>query len=338
MRDVLYCYKDEPVRSLLPLDDCAQHLEHGKCFQELLVALDAQLPGADVQLSLTWNLNRVPHVSSDTVLLHVGDERCSVPAASNEFLAVFRTGTQRLSMLDFLRPRMDFVERCLEALRFALKVKSRIVRWLSGVAPLRASTRIFSVPLWPGSYPQSPNRVPLHERTCDISFLGSLGALRHRPVIGNVPTSPKAAARWRMLAAIKQLRIQRPQTTSRVGCDAGGEWPAMVPPEEYASVMEQTKICLCPRGNFAETFRLMEAARAGCVVLTDVLPKEWYLRDHPFIEIDHWSSMPSLVASLLDDPERMSTLSARGPVWWEAHASPQAVASYMAERITRIRG
>ncbi len=73
--------------------------------------------------------------------------------------------------------------------------------------------------------------------------------------------------------------------------------------KEYHHLLQQTKISLCVRGNFAETFRLYESARLGCAVLCDPMPKCWYFKDHPFIEILDWRKIPEVALPLLENQE-----------------------------------
>jgi hypothetical protein len=91
------------------------------------------------------------------------------------------------------------------------------------------------------------------------------------------------------------------------------------------------RICVSPRGNFQETYRLYEAARQGCVVLCDAPPDEWFFADAPFVIVKDWSKCAALASELLFHPHRLQELSNRTRRWWLQVASPSAVARKIAQ-------
>jgi hypothetical protein len=103
---------------------------------------------------------------------------------------------------------------------------------------------------------------------------------------------------------------------------------------QYADVISNTKISLCPRGNFAETFRVYESARAGSVIITDPLEKEWYFKNHPFIELTDWRLVGNIIAELLDNYDRLERVSAQSRSWWRDVACATAVGRFISQIIS----
>lgn len=333
MNEFLYCYKKDPVVSLQPLEGCHSRLEQGDYFEKLLLELDRLTASIGIKFFLTWNLNKLAVTGSRVVAIVVGDERCQVPADTDKVLMTFRTGTQSLVFSDWLRSRMCFVERVLECGRFVLKVVSRTGRWLRGQAKLFAPDNVFSIPLMPCWEAHAIPPPPINQRKLDVSFFGTVGPTRKMGKRWRFPASPKAAARLKMLGALNNLMGVAPKLTINIGCDGLPEWCPLIAPAAYADALRDTKISLCPRGNFAETFRLVESARIGCVVITDPLPKEWYFAGHPFIEIQKWSDLPEMVMRLMADPHRLQELSEKSVAWWHTCLAPEAVAAYMLKNL-----
>jgi hypothetical protein len=107
-------------------------------------------------------------------------------------------------------------------------------------------------------------------------------------------------------------------------------------PVTYSEQMMDAKISLCPRGNFPETFRLFESARAGCVIISEPLPPTWYFREHPALVVSDWCEMPRIVASLLQSPDRLAQLHRLTLLWWQQVVGEAAVGAYIAERILSL--
>ena len=69
-------------------------------------------------------------------------------------------------------------------------------------------------------------------------------------------------------------------------------WAKGLDMSQYSELMDNTKIALCPHGYVSsETFRYFEAARAGCVILTEKKPDVWYYEDAPHVEIKSWNEL-----------------------------------------------
>jgi hypothetical protein len=109
----------------------------------------------------------------------------------------------------------------------------------------------------------------------------------------------------------------------------------MLSASAYTARLMQAKIALCPRGNFDETFRLVEAAKAGCVAIVERLPKRWYNRDSPAVQLDRWSSLPEVLDELLADGQGLARRSDQMRAWWTQSLSERAAADFIAGVLDR---
>ena len=112
---------------------------------------------------------------------------------------------------------------------------------------------------------------------------------------------------------------------------------AGLPFDQYADLLHNSRIVLCPKGNPGiETMRHYEALRAGCVVVSKSIHPVNYLSSAPIVYLNHWRDLRGLVAELLNDEERLSSISKRSTQWWKENGSPDAVAEYIHEKIKNI--
>ena len=107
-------------------------------------------------------------------------------------------------------------------------------------------------------------------------------------------------------------------------------WAQGLSMQVYSELMDRSKIALCPHGYVSsETFRYFEAAKAGCVILSEKKPDVWYYEDAPHVEIESWNELPEILDELLSDPDKLEEIRLRTLKWWEEKCSPSAVAKYI---------
>ncbi len=94
----------------------------------------------------------------------------------------------------------------------------------------------------------------------------------------------------------------------------------------YPKVLAETKICVAPRGTTHETTRPYEALKAGCVVITDKLPRHPFYEDSPILQIEDWRDLPDMIVDLMRDPARLQDLHERGLRYWRDVVSEAALA------------
>jgi hypothetical protein len=289
-------------------------------FYELALELDRKLGDRGVTFALTWHIDAFDDRWRGGVVILIGDEKYQTPAYAGAVRAVFKTGgTRRNPISDTLRLAPSIAWReLLRELRNAIEARRR--HGLRG--PERMA--MFEVPLGYFGLVDCPP-VPFAERPTDVFFAGSVEPGRSFTV------RPRLAARRQMLAALAIAQRRCPGL--RVDCTRSGPFANpqdMLSASTYTARLMQAKIALCPRGNFDETFRLVEAAKAGCVAIVERLPKRWYNRDSPAVQLDRWSSLPEVLEELLADGQGLARRSDQMRAWWTENLSERAGADFIA--------
>jgi hypothetical protein len=221
----------------------------------------------------------------------------------------------------------------LEGLRAARNRKQAAARRRQMGLPEAATLKnVFHLPL--GYFNQVPPASPRPpaERTIDVFFAGGYfpsgggrmsAGLRPRTFVRGQMT--KALMRWKPPAGVNvRLHPSRPNDPP-------------LDPQTYSNLLADAKIALCPRGNFPETFRTFEAARAGCVLVCDVQPDAWYYREMPGYQMPHWSRLPAMLERLLADPAELSRQHEASLRWWREVVSEEAVARRLIPWLESLR-
>ncbi len=104
----------------------------------------------------------------------------------------------------------------------------------------------------------------------------------------------------------------------------------------YGNMLYNSKIVICPRGyDRSETFRHFEAMRAGCIIISEPLPKTRLYRGSPIIELETWTDLQKTVKELLNSPTRLNELHQQTLDWWNNVCSEKATAMYIKEQLLR---
>jgi hypothetical protein len=110
---------------------------------------------------------------------------------------------------------------------------------------------------------------------------------------------------------------------------------------EYAEFLNNTKVSLCLPGNSSpETFRFYESIRAGCIVITAMMPPNGLYAAHPGFQannIDDVDEVAELVRSILVNPGQHEHLQQRSLDAWNGHYSPAAVAGMVKRVVATAR-
>lgn len=106
--------------------------------------------------------------------------------------------------------------------------------------------------------------------------------------------------------------------------------------KEYSNFIKNSKIVLTPHGSIVEEcFRHYEAMKCGCIIISERLPENYFFTGSPIIQVDDWKEADKLIKGLLNDPARMQELHLAALEWWQKVMSESAVASYMADIISK---
>jgi hypothetical protein len=288
-------------------------------FCRVLDQVDRALPLAGLTFLVTWNVDFFDARFEGAVVLLIGDERYQTPSFIGSVRAVFKTGGTRPNPLQWTLKLPWSI-----AWRVILRdFRNRILTLRRGTLSF-SRTVPFEIPLGTYHLVEVPF-VPVEARPVDVFFAGTA------PRLSRFNPRPSVAARLQLSEAIRVAEAALPNwrfehTLTRTDRVVYGA-------PEYSSRTMNAKIVPCPRGNFDETFRLIEAAKSGCVIVTEPLPNRWYYRDAPVIQIRRWSELPGVLKALDSDKTRLRGLAAQTRLWWEHCVSEHATARYIVERL-----
>ena len=302
-------------------------------FGAAFVAMERGLRDPEIDVYLTWDTERLPAYGPRVVAVLLGDEDGRIPRYTDRVRAVFKSYG--------LRPQPGTRLRGASPLTAALELAQRGVHWLrwlpGGVAQAKARLArtappgVMVIPL--GTYNQVELPVKrIAERPTDLFFAGSV---EHQAGLRYRLASPKARSRRDMLAAVDEIARRRPglRTDIRV---TEGFTSSEDATDGYSQALMDARVCLAPRGNSAETFRVLEGLRAGCVVVSERLPPFWFYEGGPMLQIDSWRQLGDVLDPLLDDPAELARLHAASLAWWREKCSEEALGRLMAERLNRL--
>jgi hypothetical protein len=111
-----------------------------------------------------------------------------------------------------------------------------------------------------------------------------------------------------------------------------------IPPDEYGKIIANSKIVLCPRGfNSPECFRHYEAMRAGCVIISEKLPKTYFYKESPIIQIDNWNEGLKITFDLINNEKKLKEIGKETYNWWKKRCSEKATAHYMNKILEKMK-
>lgn len=175
--------------------------------------------------------------------------------------------------------------------------------------------------------------TPVLERPVDIFFSGNLSAVRlplYRAVAPGLRAVPPA-----LLRAVLRTPLRRALPMDFSGTDGRvtrcirftSGFKQGMRPADYGAMLGQAKIVLCPRGFlWAETFRHVEAMRAGAIVISEPLPDTHLYRGAPIVIVANWRDGLATARRLAADPAALVDLQARHLAWYDAVLSEDATA------------
>jgi hypothetical protein len=94
-----------------------------------------------------------------------------------------------------------------------------------------------------------------------------------------------------------------------------------------------SRVCLAPRGNSVETFRLFEGMRYGCVVVCDPQPRRWFYDGAPVVTVTRWRDLPRILDGLLSDEAGLRQRHEATLAWWRERCGEDALGAFMAARV-----
>ncbi len=188
---------------------------------------------------------------------------------------------------------------------------------------------------------------PVNDRQFDLFYSGNLNENRftlYKELNPVFRWMPEAAGRM-LIKFIGKLRLLYLLEGTFMLKDTPGEnyirfthgFKEGLSAYQYGELLANSKITLCPKGfQSPETFRHIEALRAGSVVVTESLPGTRYYKNAPFILINNWKEGLQKVRQLLDDQKTLDELQQQSIKWYTDVCSENAVAKYIQDQLKTV--
>jgi hypothetical protein len=316
-----------PTR-IVPTDLLPQlPLTDARYFVRIMEQLDRLLPAAGLTFFLTWHLDDFHEAMENAVIIMPCDEQHQTPAFGGRVKAIFKTGgIRREPLRETLQLPASIAWRML--LRDARNAAVGVKRSWRLELPGRAAAPTFEIPY--GTFALVDfDPPPVEQRPVDVFFAGEAPS--------GWTLRAKFIARRQMAAAAAAARLALPNCRMQSSV-AGVVSNKALGPAAYTRALANAKIALAPRGNCdGESYRIFEAAKLGCIVVSELQPARWYFRDCPAVMLRRWSELPNVLRDLLNDPARMVELSHRARQWYEQKISELSVAKFIAEALSGFR-
>ena len=189
-----------------------------------------------------------------------------------------------------------------------------------------------------GYHTQTKNKtiIPIKERLFNISFTGCLN--RNRIQLASVVSGISTRTIGLGLLFLKKFTlkilnnlVKYKSTNDYYQFNDG--FNNGLNEEDYNFILRNTKIALCPKGWVnTETFRLYEAMKWGCVVISEELPDRTYYKDIPIIKVKDWNE-GIRIANELIDTDKLEELSKNNIQYYKDNLSPEATAELIIKEI-----
>lgn len=107
--------------------------------------------------------------------------------------------------------------------------------------------------------------------------------------------------------------------------------------DRYQQILQSTKLSLCPAGpRSSETFRTIESARCGSIIVSTEMIDHWYNKHSPYVKVNNWEDL-SIIDQLLSKTEKeLQELSTETYNWYQNYLSPQAIANYVTQEVNNV--
>jgi hypothetical protein len=323
----------------LPRPDCGY-------FGGVFRALEEQWDGPPLTVYMTKDTTWLPSYGPDVVSLLLNEEWFRTPAYTGAIRAVLRTlpgapwfpwGTLVPPTLTASFALANYL-RVLAERRRSLR-QGEVIRRRQGLPAPRTDNTI-DVPLGYFRQPEKPI-TPIEERRTDAYFAGSLlhdvdRKERWKQVAKRLAGNPKQVYRKSMLRELDRVRAVHPEIRAKVTLTGEFRDLGQSQVTDYAEDMMEARVALVPRGTAAESYRLFEAWRYGCIVICESLPPRWFLTGAPAITLGSWSELEPVLVDLLADPARQRRLHEASLEWWRAVCSEAAIGRRLAEALPRL--
>jgi hypothetical protein len=202
---------------------------------------------------------------------------------------------------------------------------------------------VTTIPLGYHSFAEIQNEnVNIDERIFDLNFIGALNRNRisFASRLANInPFWITAGLFFQKAKILKWLNHYLLCKRNNDKLQFNYDFNNGVSAEDYTNQLRLSKIALCPKGFYnIECFRIYEAMRYGCVIITEKLPDRKFYQGMPAFQVNNWNDGMQIAEILLKDANLLQVLSNESKQWYENHFSPLATSKIMIEKINRLNG
>jgi hypothetical protein len=141
-----------------------------------------------------------------------------------------------------------------------------------------------------------------------------------------------------MLSELKRFGAGHPELRAKVSVSGDFRQLGGAEVSSYAEAMMDSRIALVPRGTVAESYRLFEAWRYGCIAICEQLPPRRFLDGAPAITLPSWRELGPVLEELLGDPDRQQALHEASLAWWRDVCSEPVVGRRLARQLRALMG
>lgn len=307
----------------------------------VLGEMEGHLRDQDLHCYLTWDSQSLPEYGSHVIAILVGEECGLIPRYARHVRMVGRVlsqypylGVRRFIPVTFLK--------VLLVLKFARNWFRHVISWIRfRYTPSTWPTRVLETPHiihlpWGSADLVDMPMKPVDSRLNAYFFSGGINTGTEgsfRKWLG----TPKVLARKSMINAIRMIEQNHPSLSG--GTDRLAIHQAtsdLRDAEEYAQRLMDSKVCLAPRGTTADTWRLFEGIKSGCIVISNLLPNEWYYHQAPVIQIEDWNELEDILVPLLKDDAALNRLQMETLTYWNEVCGEKAVGRYIARQLSIV--
>jgi hypothetical protein len=337
---------DRGLQDWDPYSSADPPLADGGYFGGVLRELERHWDHGPLTVYMTKDTESLPSYGEDVLVILLNEEWFRTPAYASQVLATLRTlpGHPWFPWSTLTPPNalgMFALANYLRVLAERARSERRTRRVLAERHwPWPSLDNVFDVPLGYYRQPELPIK-PLQERASDVYFGGSLlhdldRKERWKRVAKRVLGNPKQLYRKHMLDELERVCQANPGIRAKV--TVSGEFRALPQTQvtDYAAAMMDARVALVPRGTAAESYRLFEAWRYGCIVICEQLPPRPFLQGAPAITLRSWRELGQVLPALLADSDRQQALHEASLRWWRDVCSEQAVGRRLASQLSAL--
>ncbi len=204
------------------------------------------------------------------------------------------------------------------------------------------TSNIFPFPLAPNRGTEELPIIPINERPVNVFFSGNLNEKRyplykHLTLLRHLPDFPPPLEKQVARVFSKVIKSYFNTNLSHAFPDSCVEFTGgylQGNAKTFSRMLHDSKIAICPSGfKSPETCRHFEAMRAGCVVISEPLPKHYCYKGSPMIMLDSWKDLEKTVESLLSNPAHLHEVHEKTLDWWKNVCSERATALYIRDTV-----